>query len=160
MTDIGIVWPGEKDKYKLTPADPTTLLPPPFWRGNFSNSPYSWPNDYSAGNIFDPSNDEHFMVWMRTAGLPTFRKLYYRNDGEVMPSGRYVISINDNYPVAMFSGTKSIVFAQSNWVGGRSFFLAGSFIGVAALSVLLGLIFLVRHIVRPRRIGDLSLLSF
>lgn len=30
---------------------------------------------------------------MRTAGLPTFRKLFYRNDGETLRAGRYSIQI-------------------------------------------------------------------
>lgn len=62
MSEKGIIWPGEKKKYAKTTQDPTTLTPPPFWRGNYSNSPYAWPNGYSQDNIFDPSEDEHFMV--------------------------------------------------------------------------------------------------
>ena len=38
--------------------------------------------------------DEHFQVWMRVAALPTFRKLWARNDIEVMPSGRYRVVAN------------------------------------------------------------------
>ncbi|CEH15122.1 Cell cycle control protein [Ceraceosorus bombacis] len=163
MTDRGIVWPGEKNKYKRTKNDPSTLVPPPFWRGTFNNSQglaYNYPNGYTAENLFDPSEDEHFMVWMRTAGLPTFRKLYYRNDNDVMLSGRYLITVNDNYPVAMFHGTKSIVFSTVTWVGGRNLFLGAAYIAVAALCVLLGLIFTARHLIRPRKLGDLSLLSW
>ncbi|PWN96406.1 Lem3/Cdc50 [Tilletiopsis washingtonensis] len=162
MTDKGIVWPGEKNKYAATPTPPDQLVPPPFWRGSFTNAPgaYNYPNGYTADNIFNPSEDEHFMVWMRTAGLPTFRKLYYRNDNDVMLAGRYIITITDNYPVAMFSGTKSIVFSTATWVGGRSLFLGSAYIAVAALCVLLGLIFTARHLIRPRKLGDLSLLSW
>ena len=116
MTDRGIVWPGEKNKYAATPTPPDQLVPPPFWRGSFTNAPgaYNYPNGYTADNIFNPSEDEHFMVrpaaaeqcgreahtlrqvWMRTAGLPTFRKLYYRNDNDVMLAGRYIITITDS----------------------------------------------------------------
>lgn len=35
-------------------------------------------------------------VWMRVAGLPTFRKLYKRNDGDRMLSGRYSILVFDS----------------------------------------------------------------
>jgi hypothetical protein len=29
--------------------------------------------------------DEHFIVWMRTAGLPNFRKLWGRIDNTLIP---------------------------------------------------------------------------
>jgi hypothetical protein len=160
MSEKNIIWPGEKLKYKLTTMDPTTLVPPPYWRGNYPGFPYSWPNNYSAGNIYDPSEDEHFMVWMRVAGLPTFRKLYKRNDNDLLQSGRYSITIYDNYPVSMFHGTKSVVFSTVSWAGGKSLFLGAAYIATAALCVLLGLIFTARHLIRPRKLGDLSLLSW
>jgi hypothetical protein len=160
MSEKGIIWPGEKNKYKQTKQNPSELIPPPYWRGNYTNSPYSWPNGYTNGNVYDPSEDEHFMVWMRVAGLPTFRKLYMRNDNDAMQSGRYSITIYDNYPVDMFHGTKSIVISTVTWVGGRSIFLGAAFIATAALCVLLGVIFTARHLIRPRKLGDLSLLSW
>lgn len=118
MSERGIVWPGEKNKYKKTSQNPSTMIPPPFWRG--AKGPYGRTEYFANGsNLFDPSKDEHFMVWMRTAGLPTFRKLYKRNDADVMAAGYYRIDIQDNYPVTMFKGTKSIVFSTVSWVGGR-----------------------------------------
>lgn len=100
------------------------------------------------------------MVWMRTAGLPTFRKLYKRNDNDVMRAGYYRIDITDNYPVSMFKGTKSIVFSTVSWVGGRNPFLGIAYIVVAGILILLGLVFTANHLVRPRRLGDMSLLSW
>jgi len=38
--------------------------------------------------------DEHFIVWMRTAGLPTFRKLYARID-EPLAAGTYTVQISN-----------------------------------------------------------------
>ena len=160
MSEKNIIWPGEKQKYQRTKQNPSELLPPPYWRGDHPNQPYSFPNNYSETNLYDPSEDEHFMVWMRVAGLPTFRKLYKRNDNDRMMSGRYSITIYDNYPVSMFHGTKSIVFSTVSWVGGRSLFLGAAYIATAALCVLLGLIFTARHLIRPRKLGDLSLLSW
>lgn len=89
MTSIGISWPGEANKYGVTQYNYTTCVPPPFWAERY-------PNGYTAeGATAIPvlSLDEHFQVWMRTAGLPTFRKLYFRNDKETMASGMYEISI-------------------------------------------------------------------
>lgn len=162
MSEKNIIWPGEKKKYQKTSQNPNELIPPPYWRGSFpagAYAPYSFPNGYSE-RIYDPSDDEHFMVWMTIAGLPTFRKLYMRNDNDPLQSGRYSITIFDNYPVDMFHGTKSIVISTVTWVGGRSVFLGAAFIATAALCVLLGLIFTARHLIRPRKLGDLSLLSW
>lgn len=60
----------------------------------------------------------------------------------------------------MFKGTKSIVFSTVTWVGGRSLFLGAAYIATAGLCVLLGILFTARHLIRPRKLGDLSLLSW
>lgn len=83
MTDRGITWPGESSKYGPTQYQPGQAVPPPFWQ-------LRYPNGYNTQSAFpNLTTDEHFQVWMRTAGLPTFRKLYYRNDNEAMQAGRY-----------------------------------------------------------------------
>jgi len=46
--------------------------------------------------------DEHFIVWMRTAGLPKFRKLWGKIIGNVITKGKYKLVINNNYEVAAF----------------------------------------------------------
>lgn len=86
MTDKGIAWPGEADKYRVTSYTPDQIVPPPYWRARY-------PDGYTSDNIPDLTTDEHFQVWMRTAGLPTFRKLYFRNDNEDMAAGTYEIDV-------------------------------------------------------------------
>lgn len=90
MTSKGIAWPGEANKYGTTGYTYQTAVPPPYWAARY-------PNGYTAdGPTAIPvlANDEHFQVWMRTAGLPTFRKLYFRNDVETMESGQYELDIH------------------------------------------------------------------
>lgn len=89
MSEKGIAWDSDKDLYKNisseTPID--SLAVPPNWHMRF-------PNGYTQSN--PPPNigeDEHFMVWMRTAGLPDFSKLYMRNDSTTMPKGTYQVDI-------------------------------------------------------------------
>ena len=41
---------------------------------------------------------EHFIVWMRTAGLPNFRKLWGTITDD-LPAGEYTLKIEDNYEV-------------------------------------------------------------
>lgn len=94
MSEKGIVWPGEKNKYKAPAYNGSQAVPPPYWRG--ATGEFGFPNGYNDSTIFNPTDNEHFMVWMRTAGLPTFRKLYKRQDTEPMPAGRYLIRIHDS----------------------------------------------------------------
>lgn len=85
MTDTGIAWPGERSKYQPTSYALSEIVPPPFWLARF-------PDGYTDTNPPpDLGTDEHFINWMRTAGLPTFRKLYFRNDNEDLTGGQYEI---------------------------------------------------------------------
>lgn len=47
--------------------------------------------------------DPHFIVWMRTAGLPNFRKLWGKIDGG-LKAGKYKLMIDNHFDVAPFKG--------------------------------------------------------
>ena len=49
--------------------------------------------------------DKHFIVWMRTAGLPNFRKLFGVIKEDIQP-GMYQLDITNNYDVSSFGGVK------------------------------------------------------
>lgn len=53
--------------------------------------PDGYTNDTLPPNL---KEDEHFQNWMRTAGLPTFTKLWGRNDNDNLLAGRYQIVID------------------------------------------------------------------
>jgi hypothetical protein len=97
---------------------------------------------------------------MRVAALPTFRKLWARNDEEVMASGRYRLTALMNYPVKEYSGTKSVVISTVSWIGGRQPFLGWAYIAAAILCVVLAIAGTIRHLVRPRKLGDMTCGSF
>lgn len=83
FTAKGITWKNEHQKYKEAGyASPSDVVPPPNWALRYPDGYTEFP---------DLRDDEHFQVWMRTAGLPTFRKLFFRNDDETMVAGRYRI---------------------------------------------------------------------
>jgi hypothetical protein len=90
FTQKGIAWSGEAKKYVSTPGytNLSEIIPPPNWAKRF-------PNNYTADQPPpDLRADEHFQNWMRTAGLPTFTKLYGRNDNDELVQGRYEITID------------------------------------------------------------------
>ena len=62
-------------------------------------------------------NLEHFIVWMRTAGLPSFRKLYGVINQDLNP-GTYSLAIANNYAVTQFNGHKTFVLSTTNMLGG------------------------------------------
>lgn len=62
-------------------------MPPPNWA-------LRYPQNYTTDSPPpDLTQDEHFQNWMRTAGLPTFSKLYGRNDTTTLPTGKYQVQI-------------------------------------------------------------------
>ncbi|KAF8606474.1 transcription regulator [Ceratobasidium sp. AG-I] len=149
-----IAWPGEARKYAEKPGytDLSLIVPPPNWRKRF-------PNNYTQDNLPNLHTDEHFQNWMRTSGLPTFTKLYGRGDS-VMVKGTYQMSVDLNFPVSQYGGTKAIVISTVSWIGGKNPFLGWAYIAVGALFVLLGIAGTARHLLRPRKLGDMNMLSW
>ncbi|KAH6918814.1 transcription regulator [Coprinopsis sp. MPI-PUGE-AT-0042] len=158
MSTKGIVWPGEAKKYASSPVGTggyksfDDIVPPPNWSLRYPN--------YTADNFPNLHEDEHFQNWMRTAGLPTFTKLYARNDKDPMRSGTYQVTIGLNFPVLPYKGTKSFVISTVSAIGGKNPFLGWAYVAAAGVFVLLAILGLARHLIKPRRLGDMSLLSW
>jgi hypothetical protein len=105
--------------------------------------------------------NEDFIVWMRTAALPTFRKLY-RRVPKGFKDGTYYIRIGYNYPVKNFGGIKKIFISTTSSIGGKSWFLPSMYLVVGILSFLAGASFLVmQHFFKiSRKLGDVSNLAW
>eukprot|EP01090_Pellita_catalonica_P016200 TRINITY_DN4579_c0_g1_i1.p1 TRINITY_DN4579_c0_g1~~TRINITY_DN4579_c0_g1_i1.p1 ORF type:complete len:341 (-),score=54.01 TRINITY_DN4579_c0_g1_i1:204-1226(-) len=98
--------------------------------------------------------DEDFVVWMRTAGLPTFKKLYRIIDDVDIDEGIYTVEIQNNYPVDEFDGGKYVVLSTVSWMGGKNPFLGYAYIVVGVICLILAVAFLIRHCIWPRKLGD------
>ncbi|TLD31921.1 Tubulin alpha chain [Venturia nashicola] len=156
MTGKGIAWSSDRDLYKETKYAVGDVVPPPNWRkkyGNEYNSSYALP---------DLHNDEAFQVWMRTAGLPTFSKLALRQDdkSQIMSRGRYQVDIWAEFDVLGYSGTKEMLISTRTVMGGKNPFLGIAYIVVGGLSFLLGALFTATHLIKPRKLGDHTYLSW
>ncbi|KAL1925287.1 uncharacterized protein VTP21DRAFT_170 [Calcarisporiella thermophila] len=149
-----IAWPSDRTRYGKTNYGPDNCRPPPNWASRYPGG------KYTAETLFDVTRDEHFQVWIRTAPFPSFRKLYGRNDAEDMQAGTYSVDIDFNYDVTKYGATKSIVISTTNVLGGRNSFLGGIYLAVGLICVILGVAFTVRHCIKPRKLGDHSLLTW
>jgi len=97
--------------------------------------------------------DEEFIVWMRTAGLPTFKKLH-RIFESGLQKGNYTLRIDQKFPVHSFDGEKAFYLTTTTWIGGKNDFLGWAYIVVGLLCVCLALAFAVKQKLDPRALGD------
>uniref|UniRef100_A0A1I8IK04 Cell cycle control protein 50A n=1 Tax=Macrostomum lignano TaxID=282301 RepID=A0A1I8IK04_9PLAT len=144
-TSRGISWASDRERKFGRVNNFTGTSKPPNWRLS--------PEQRSADSF---QGDEELIVWMRTAALPSFRKLHrivlhnassaadWFKDG--LPSGNYTLLVNYAYPVNAFSGTKSFVLTTSSWSGGRNPALGIIYMVVGCLHIVLGALFVVIHI--------------
>lgn len=153
MTDEGIAWASDKNRFKNTEYDYTDIVPPPNWYKKY-------PNGYNKDNVPDISTWYQFQNWMHTSGLPTFNKLALRNDDDTLKTGTYEVSIGLHFPVLPYNGKKFIHISQRSVMGGKNDFLGISWMVGGALCFVLGLALLVVNTIKPRRTGDVNLLSW
>lgn len=144
-----------------------------YWYPNMDTFSYLWinPNDNSAAgynaasqNYLDPTKgmqDEHLMVWMRTAGLPNFRKLYGTIKGPFKKGDILTFNINSNFEVQSFGGSKSLIISTISAIGGKNSYIGVSYVVVGCLSFLLTILFFIKHYTSERRkLGDTNLLRW
>jgi len=118
------------------------------------------PPNYAPGvRIIPDFQDEDFIVWMRTAGLPNFKKLHRIIEQDLQP-GPYSVIIESNYPVASFSGSKSVVLSTTSWIGGKNTFLGWSYIAVGIACFVQGIAFALKQKISPRKLGDPKYLNW
>lgn len=106
---------------------------------------------------------------MRTSALSNFRKLYGRIQKDI-PANTVIEfevenSINNHeealitidFEITSFEGSKALVLATSNWLGGRNPFLGYSYVVLGTLSVIFAIVFIIKQYTCPRYRSRLSL---
>ena len=93
----------------------------------------------------DEQSDERFVNWMQVSAFSKFRKLWAIVENEGLQKGNYTVTIQNNFNVNSYGGTKSIVFAEVSWIGGKNDFFGNFFIILCILSSLASLIFAILH---------------
>ncbi|KAK2624924.1 hypothetical protein QTJ16_005293 [Diplocarpon rosae] len=153
MAQTGISWKSDRELYEETKYNWDDVLVPPNWIERY-------PNGYSDAWHPKLKEDEPFQVWMRLAGLPTFSKLAQRNDSAIMKAGTYTVDIDHHFNVTEYGGTKSIIISTRTVMGGKNPFLGIAYVVVGGICIVLGTLFTVTHLIKPRKLGDHTYLSW
>jgi hypothetical protein len=104
INETGISWPGDKGYKYRAPADSSTT---------------QWIN---------PEN-EHFIVWMRTSGLPNFKKLWGRIEQDLQP-GNYTLQIHNLYNSTDWEGNRFVHLTTKSIMGGKNMLLPSVFMAL------------------------------
>ena len=104
--------------------------------------------------------NEHFVVWMRTAALPNFRKLYGYIERPIPAGSVLTFTIQANFIVERLEGAKALVVSNNYIFGGKNHYLGTLFFVVGAISAGLGLLFLAKDVFAPRKMGDRMYLKY
>ncbi|KAI9116281.1 hypothetical protein K1719_012448 [Acacia pycnantha] len=106
------------------------------------------------------SEQEDLIVWMRTAALPTFRKLYGRIEVDLNAGDQIHVTLKNYYNTYSFNGKKMLVLSTTTWLGGKNNFLGIAYLSIGGLCFFLAMAFTIIYFIKPRQLGDPSYLSW
>ena len=95
--------------------------------------------------------DEHFIVWMRPAGLPNFRKLWGRIEQDIEANSKVEVTIVDKFDVSTFNGKKFLILSTVNAFGGKNSFLGISYIVLGGISIILAVVFIIGYNIHSKK---------
>ncbi|AET37777.1 Lem3p Ecym_2018 [Eremothecium cymbalariae DBVPG len=154
LTNKGINWPDDKNRFKKTQYSPDDVTPPPYWKKQF-------PDGYNEENLPDLHEWEEFQNWMRTSTLPKFSKLIRRNDNDTLSAGTYEMEIGLHWPVDGWKdGKKAVYITNSSSIGGKNKFLPIIYLVGGGLCCIIALFILFSYVFARRKIADWNLLSW
>ena len=64
--------------------------------------------------------DEHFIVWMRTASTKTFRKLWGVIETDIDKGQEITVNVTNLYNSYAFGGEKRVYLSTTTWLGGKN----------------------------------------
>lgn len=104
--------------------------------------------------------NEHFIVWMKTAALSKFRKLYGKIHQDFRKGDKITFEVEANFEVRSFNGDKALIISTLGPLGGKNVSLGISYIVAGCVGFLLAAVFVVKLSFNRRALGDSRLLSW
>lgn len=89
---------------------------------------------------------------MRTAALPTFRKLYGKIEQDLNANQKITVVVQNNYNTYSFGGKKRLVLSTTSWIGGKNDFLGVGYLTVGGISLAIALGFILLYVIKPRSV--------
>ncbi len=130
-------------KFYIDPETNTSYL---FYYPDDNTTQYlyeTYPNQISP---IKGVTDEHFIVWMRTDLMPTFRKLYGKINHNFKKGDTLVFDITANYETSSFKATKSIVLTKLGDYGGKNEFPGQAFTVAGSCCIIFGVLLVVKDL--------------
>lgn len=131
---------------------------------------YYYPNDVTTQYLYETYpmvvnplegvRNEHFVVWMRVAALPKFRKLYGWFEQPLAAGTNVTFDVEANWEVQSFKGAKTLILSTSGQFGGRNGFLGGFFLIIGIVCLCFAALFALKQTFRPRFIADKRYLRY
>lgn len=110
--------------------------------------------DFDCNLVFKQlSEQEDLIVWMRTAALPTFRKLFGKIEVDLAANEVITVVLQNNYNTYSFGGKKKLVLSTTSWLGGKNDFLGIAYLTVGSLCFFLAMAFSIVYLVKPRSVS-------
>ncbi|KAF8389630.1 hypothetical protein HHK36_024149 [Tetracentron sinense] len=118
-----------------------------------------YPKNFQSGSLIGGaklnasiplSEQVDLIVWMRTAALPTFRKLYGKIEVDLEANEKITVVIQNNYNTYSFGGKKKLVLSTTSWIGGKNDFLGIAYLTVGGLCLFLAICFILVYVIKPR----------
>ncbi|KAL0363068.1 UNVERIFIED_CONTAM: ALA-interacting subunit [Sesamum calycinum] len=105
------------------------------------------------------SEQEDLIVWMRTAALPTFRKLYGKIEVDLQAGDVINVTLQNRYNTYSFNGKKKLVLSTTSWLGGKNDFVGIAYLTVGGLCFFLAMATWRSHlfVMEPESRGSLKL---
>mmetsp|Transcript_7676 Transcript_7676/g.16886 ORF Transcript_7676/g.16886 Transcript_7676/m.16886 type:complete len:450 (+) Transcript_7676:132-1481(+) len=102
----------------------------------------------------------HFIVWMRTAGLPGFRKPWGKITRKLEAGSTLKVHFSDDFNLDDVgeSAKVFIISTGSTWTG-KTPYLGGGYVLIGSCCIILSCAFGLVQYARPRSLGDLQVLS-
>lgn len=87
---------------------------------------------------------------MRTAALPSFRKLYGKIETDLEADETITVVIQNNYNTYSFDGRKKLVLSTVSWIGGKNNFLGKMYLTVGGAGLFFAVTFSLLYVLKPR----------